>query len=153
MSDLPIYRQALDAIDHIENDAERRWDAFTSHLPRHRYHDPDAPATPATEAPDMSLITALETDYQDVLAKVEEFAKDKLPAAIADAKKLEGSPVVAALLTAVDGSVPMELLHSMVLPVIDGLVNAYSADTATTAPTAPADPAMGVPPEPVPAVA
>lgn len=148
MSDLPIYRQAAAAIDHAENDAQRGWDAFASRHGRHRYHDPDTPATPATEATTMSLIATLEADYADVLAKVEEFAKDKLPAAVADAKKLEGSPVVAALLKAVDGSVPMELLHRMVLPVIDGLVSAYAADTA--APAAPADPAMG---QPEPAVA
>lgn len=102
----------------------------------------------------MSLVSTLEADYDEVVAKVKEFATDKLPAAVADAKKLEGSPVVAALIKAIGGSVPMELLHSMVLPIIDGLVDAYATESDTQAPAAPGDPAVPVQgetqPEPVP---
>ena len=96
----------------------------------------------------MSLVSTLEDDYREVVAKVTVFATYKLPAAVADAKKLEGSPVVAALLKAVDGSVPLQLLHSMVLPIIDGLVDAYAPEGDSPAPApadpAPVDPAMGV---------
>lgn len=98
----------------------------------------------------MSLVSTLEADYDEVVAKVKAFATDKLPAAVADAKKLEGSPVVALLLKAVDGSVPMQLLHSMVLPIIQGLVDAYEPESGSPAPAAPSDPAMGSAPEAAP---
>ena len=140
----------------VEHDLERGWDAFRSHLHHGHYHDPEAAATPATEAP-MSLVSTLEADYAEVVAKVRAFATDKLPAVVADAKKLEGSPVVAALLKAIDGSVPLELLHSMVLPIIDGLVDAYAPESGSQTPAAPADPAVPVQaepqPEPAPATA
>lgn len=102
----------------------------------------------------MSILTTLETDFEDVRAKVETFAKDKLPAALADAKKLEGlagNPVVDALLGAVH--VPAEAL-SMAVSIINGLEELYKPETAVAAPAdvqAAADPAMGSQPEPAPA--
>lgn len=134
----------------VEHDLERGWDAFRHHLHHGHYHDPEAAATPATEAPQMSLVSTLETDFEDVRAKVEEFAKDKLPAGLADAKKLAGNPVVDALLAAVH--VPAEAL-SMVVGVIGKLEELYAPENDSQAPAAPSDPAMGSQPEPAPASA
>jgi hypothetical protein len=139
----PIFERVLHDIGHAEHDLQRGWDAFTSHLHHPRYHQPTATATPATEAP-MSLVTTLEADFADVRAKVEEFATSKLPAAIEDAKKLEGNPVVDALLAA--AHVPVNAL-SIVVDVLNGLAAIYPRP----ADAAPADPAMGQPAEPAPA--
>lgn len=142
MNHLPIFAA-------VERDIERGWDAFTSHMPHAHYHDPQNAAT-TPEAP-MSLLDSVEADFEDVRAKVEEFATSKLPAALEDAKKLAGNPVVVSLLSAVH--VPTEAL-SMVVGVIEKLEELYKPETDSPAPVVTADPAMGgTQPEPVSAPA
>ena len=120
---------------------ERVWDAFTEHLHHAHYHDPDASATPATED-QMSLESTIEADFAEVAAKVREFGETKLPAALADTKKLAGNPVVDALLSAVH--MPAEAL-TMAVTVINQLEELYKPESVSQAPVQ-ADPAMGTPP-------
>jgi len=96
-----------------------------------------------TEVP-VSLISTLETDFADVRTRVEEFATSKLPAAVADAKALEGNPVVDALLAA--AHVPVHALQ-MVVDLLNGLAAIYPRPADAQAA---ADPAAGQP-EPAPA--
>lgn len=112
---------------------EHDWDAFRSHLHHHGVTMQPAIARTPPEAA-MSLISTLETDFEDVRAKVVEFAETKLPAATADLKKLEtllGNPAVDALFAA--AHVPIEAIAGLVVPVIDGLAALYQKPAAAPA--------------------
>lgn len=135
--------------DGLVRDARHDWDAFRSHLPHRRYHDPDAVATPAPEAP-VSMLTSVENEIHALADHAKKIAEEVLPAAAADVAKLEGNPVAAALLSATH--VPAEALP-MVVDVIQRLEELYKPETDSPAPAAPADPAMGSQPEPAPATA
>ena len=80
----------------------------------------------------MSLISTLEEDFAEVRDKVEEFAASKLPAALGDVKKLEGNPVVDALLSATH--VPASALNGVV-SVIQALADAFPKDGGSDSPT------------------
>jgi hypothetical protein len=151
MSEPKIFAEVLDDLRHARDTAEQHWDAFTSHTVHRRYHDHSSTAT-TPEGHPMSLITTLENDAADLRAHVEEFITSKLPAATADLKKLEGNPVVDALLNAVHVPAPA-------LDVVVGMINSLAGlfpkpveaapvDVAQPVEAAPADMAM---PEPVPA--
>jgi hypothetical protein len=121
----------------IFDELERGWDAFTSRVVHRPYHDRQYPATPAPEEP-VSLLATIEADAEQALGEVQKLVREKIPAAVADAKSLEGNPVVDALLAA--AHVPVNAL-SIVVDVLNGLANIYPKPD----PAAPADPAMGQP--------
>ena len=128
---------------------ERVWDAFTEHLHPAHYHQPVTTATPATEAPAMTIAT-FEADAEQALATVQALVRDKLPAALAGAKKIEpvlSSKLVDALLGA--AHVPVGEIEALVIPTINWLANAYDKPAADVpAADPPADPAADVQPEP-----
>lgn len=134
---------------------ERVWDAFTDHLHPAHYHQPVTTATPATEAP-MSALQTIEHDAEQALAHVKDFVRNALPAAVADAKKIEpvlSSPLVDALLRV--AHVPVGAIERLLIPSIDFLAEAFpKADAAQPVPadvtTGHADVAMGQQPEPAP---
>lgn len=95
----------------------------------------------------MSVSATIKADYEDVLAKLKEFGETKIPAALGDVQKLEGNPVVDALLSAVH--VPAEAL-SMAVTVINQLEELYKPETDSPAPVVASDPAMGSAPEAAP---
>jgi flagellar hook-basal body complex protein FliE len=136
----PIEREAWDAIRRGAHALEDDLSKLTGHG---RYHQQQAPASPAaTEAP-VSLTQTLKNDAEEVRAdakaaadKVEAFLSSKLPDALGDVEKLEGNPVAEALLSALH--VPADALQGVV-EVINTLAKAFpktAADTATSEPTA-----------------
>ena len=134
----------------VEEDLKRGWDAFTGHLHPGHYHQLDTPAMPATEAPIMSLIQTIESDGERALAVVEELVRTKLPAAVADAKKIEpvlSNNLVDAFLQA--AHVPVGAIEALLIPSINFLANAFPASDAPPAGDLP----MGQQPEPAPAPA
>ena len=128
---------------------ERVWDAFEAHLPHAHYHDPDVTATPAPEAT-MSLLSTIEADAEQALATVQTLVREKLPAAVADAKKIEpvlSSKLVQSFLAA--AHVPVGEIEALIIPTINWLANAYDKPAADVpAADPPADPAADVQPEP-----
>ena len=74
----------------------------------------------------------VKTKFDEAKAEVEGFAATKLPAVLDTAKKLDGNPVVDALLAAVH--VPAEALD-MAVKVINGLEELYKPETGAAAPT------------------
>lgn len=92
----------------------------------------------------MSLISTLESDFEEVRAKVEEFAASKLPSALDDVKKLEGNPIIPVLLEA--AHVPASALQ-WVVEGIQALSKAFpkdgEAETASEAPSVPEPVAAG----------
>jgi hypothetical protein len=144
---LPIHDAARRAIAHaghvLATDIEHAEDDLSKLTHHRRYHQQQTPATTAaTEAP-VSLISTLEDDFAEVRDKVEEFAKSKLPTALSDIKKVEGSD----LFTAVVGAahVPPEFLS-----VATNFINELSAKfpKATTTETA-SEPETSDVPQPV----
>lgn len=155
MTEPKIFAEVLDELrrgrataQHVRDALER--DVEDLFHPR-RYHQTSTPATPATEATHMSLIATLENDAADLRAHVEEFITSKLPAATADLKKLEGNPVIDALLAAVH--VPAPALD-VVVGMINSLAGLFPKPVETAAPVEmgqPAEAAHMPQPEPVPA--
>lgn len=97
----------------------------------------------------MSLISTLEDDFAEVRTKVEEFAESKLPTALSDVKKLEGNPVIDALLSATH--VPQSALNGVV-SVIQALADAFPKDAPSEAVSEPQEAdAPADAPQPIPA--
>ena len=135
---LPIHdaaRRAIAHAGHVLAEDIQHAEHDLSKLIRHgRYHQQQAPATPATEAPMTSALSTLEADFGKVRDEVENFAKNKLPEVASIATKLDGNPVVEALLRA--AHVPTEALD-MAVKVIDGLEELYKPTTDAPAPSEP----------------
>jgi hypothetical protein len=141
MTGLPIFAA-------VEEDLKHGWDAFTDHLHHPHYDQPTSPASPAPEAPAMSLIQTIESDAEHALAVVQELVRTKLPAAVADAKKIEpvlSNSLVDAFLSA--AHVPVGAIEALLIPSINFLANAFPAPDAPPAGDLP----MGQQPEPAPA--
>jgi hypothetical protein len=127
----------------IEGDAKRAAGWVTGHL-----HHP-ASAAPAaatsqqsqTSQPEehMSLLDEAENLYADAKAKLGEF-ETALPNALADAKKLEGSPIAQVAITAAEhlasgvlGTEEVNLIASSAKALLDGIVVTYHNAQSTVA--------------------
>lgn len=123
MTNPPIFRQALTAVEHAEHDMQRRWDAFTDHLHPGHYHDPQATAT-TTEATVMSLATivaAAETDAAEIDQRAHNFINNHLPALRELAQSVEGSELFQVALSMVGKLDPAaETMAVTVLKAIAG---------------------------------
>lgn len=130
----------------VEHDLEHAWDALTAHLPQRHYHDPGTPATPATEAPAMSLATivqAAEADARKIDDSAHNFISTHLPALRELAQSVEGSELFQVTLGLVGTLDPAaEKLAVTLLKTIAG----QTAPAA--APAAPVDVADGQQAEP-----
>lgn len=145
---LPIHdaaRRALAHAGHVLAEDIAHAEHDLSKLTHHsRYHQQQATANAVPEAPPMSLISTLEADFEEVRAKVEEFAASKLPTALDDVKKLEGNPIIPVLLEA--AHVPASALQ-WVVEGIQAISKAFpkpgEAEAVSDAPSAPQVPAAG----------
>jgi hypothetical protein len=123
----------------VEHDIERGWDAFREHLPRHRYHDPDAtpaPATPApaTEDPAMSLATivqAAEKDAQALDGLVQGFLTQHLPQLHQLADSVEHSALFQAVLPLVGVLDPA--VEAGAVTILNALASTMPAPAAAVA--------------------
>lgn len=104
----------------------------------------------------MSALQTIEHDAEQALAHVKDFVRNALPAAVADAKKIEpvlSSPLVDALLRV--AHVPVGAIERLLIPSIDFLAEAFPKADAAPVPAdvtaGQADVAMGQQPEPAPA--
>jgi hypothetical protein len=142
---LPIHDAARRAIAHaghvLATDIEHAEDDLSKLIGHGRYHQQQAPATTAaTEAP-VSLISTLEDDAKELLAKAkeqatkaEDFVSNSIPTALADIKKLDGNPAFDALLAA--AHVPASALDGVVT-ILNTLASVFPKDDPAPAASEP----------------
>lgn len=159
-------RAAEDALGRLEHDTERGWDAFRSHLPHRHYHHPDASATPAPEAPAMSLISTVEDDLRNAGVEIGDdvhgilsrhLGLANIAAHVAEGlQAYQADPLVQLAENALGLSPALKAVASGMLGKLvtdlQGIPGVTTTETpAAPAEPAPADPAMGEQPEPAPA--
>jgi hypothetical protein len=114
------------------------------HSPHPHYHATSAP--PTTETPMTSILHTLEADAEELLSHAQDFVRNHVPNALADAKKLEGiiTPGLADALSAVT-HVPPQEIEALIVPSLNWLASRWIKPAESLPPVA--DPQ----PEPVPA--